>query len=300
MSHIDGIQRRYEAVIQSFTEEGFYLNCFYYFDYIYSNPDLYKIYEEAYKDYSKKFGNIWGDWNDGRRQYLESGRTIEPPEVTNQPDEVYRLETFDMFCNSCGLDVRVYHPIKHYKECEHELCNDYNGWLLVRGLEATLVRYKGHLRISPKSIKHTYKNWYQNKREDYQGNLSRFNIQFIDKVRELDILVVPEAKTIKPFLNSNTGDFSYFGKKGNFPISGQEFKVLKTLHDNLGEPVTHLELIKSFIPSVTEAREAHKMTLRDVLKNIKIKLGVLSKNGIPKPDPIRSIRQYGYRLEIKE
>ena len=61
---------------------------FYYFDYIYQNPELYKIYAEAYSTYTRKFSDIWGDWNDKRQAYLESGRTIEPPEITTESNEV--------------------------------------------------------------------------------------------------------------------------------------------------------------------------------------------------------------------
>ena len=298
MSLTETLNKRFDVVVNSLTEKDFYLNCYYYFDYIYEHPELLKIYEDAYVTYTRKFGDIWADWNDKRREYLDSGRTIEPPEITTQPEEVSRLEKFDMYCNACGLDVRVYQPIKHYKECEHELCGDYNGSLLLNGLDFTLKRYKKDYRNLNKQISSTYKHWYEGQREHYQAELSRFHIEFIEEVGKLSLVEVPHTTEIKPFLNLNTGDFMYFGKQGNFPISGQDFKILRILQDSIDKPVPYLKLIQAIIPSVTEVREVHKMALRDVIKNIKRKLGVLPKGSASKPDPIKMVRQHGYRLEI--
>lgn len=298
MKHVDSLQKRFDIVIASTTEKDFYLNCYYYFDYIYSNEDLLELYHNAYRDYSSKFADIWGDWIDEREAYLDSDRTIEPPEITTQPNDVYRMEKFDMYCNACALDVRVYHPIKHYKECEHELCNDYNGSLLINGLKETLRRYKDDYRNSKKDITKTFKNWYEGEREHYESELSRFHMEFIEAVKKLEVSEVPKNSEFKPFLNEKTGEFFYYGNRGTFPLAGQEFRVLKKLQDNKGEPVTYLELIQAIMPSVTEVREAHKMTLRDVLKNIKTRLGVLPKSKSNKKDPIKVVRRYGYKLVL--
>lgn len=75
MNLADGLNKRFDVVISSVTEKDFYLNCYYYFDYIYQHPELLKIYEDAQRNYSKKFGDIWGDYNEKRIAYLESGRT---------------------------------------------------------------------------------------------------------------------------------------------------------------------------------------------------------------------------------
>jgi len=140
MNLADGLNKRFDVVTSSSTEKDFYLNCIYYFDYIYNHPELLKIYEEASGNYSSKFGEIWGNYNDKRREYLESGRTIEPPDITTQPSEVTKLEKFDMYCNACGLDVRVYHPIKHFQECDClALCGDFVGSLLIPFVHITKI-----------------------------------------------------------------------------------------------------------------------------------------------------------------
>lgn len=299
MNFVEGLNKRFQVVTSSSTEKDFYLNCFYYFDYIYQNPELLNIYEEAARNYSIKFCEIWGDYNDKRRSYLESGRTIEAPEITTQPDEVARLEKFDMYCNACGLDGRVYHPIKHYQECDcPETCGDFTGSLLINGLEYTLKRYKNDYREPKKKITQIYKSWYEDQSSHYQEELSRFHIEFIEKVSQLSELDVPSTTEIKPFLNLETGDFSYFGRVGNFPTSGQEFKVLKTLLTANNYKASHDILVRSFLPSVEKATKSQKSKLHTIIRNIKIKLGVLPETKVSKPDPFKSVRGEGYRLEL--
>jgi len=278
MNFLDALNRRYDVVISATTDKDFYLNCYYYFDYIHRNPELNKIFEDAYMIYTKKFFDIWADYNEKRRIYLDSGRSIEPPKITTEPFEVSRLEKFDMYCNACGLDARVYHPIKHYQECDcPELCGDFVGSLLVKGLEYTLKRYKDDYREFKGQIIQRQKNFYKDERENYQTELSRFHIEFTYRVAQLSELNVPETMEIKPFLNFSTGDFFYCGTKGNLPPSGQGFKVLRTLLEAKDYKASHDQLVKSYLPNIYKATKVQKSGLHTIIRNIKKQIGVLPK-----------------------
>ncbi len=302
MDLVQGLNKHFDIVVASKTEQDFYMNVYRYFDYIFTHPELEQIYQNARRNYHKQFGEIWGDYIDQRKAYLDAGRVGEPPAITNQPSEVTRLEKFDLYANAVGLEVRVYEPIKHFHECDTpDTCSDFCGALLVRGLDYVLQQLKSDyrtLRDKKKDVISTYEGWYKNHRDSYQQELNQFHMMFLVEVEKLDLVTVPKTKELSPFLNLHTGDFVYFGTEGNFPTSGQEFKVLKTLLSVKDYKATHDELIRSFLPSVEKATKTQKSKLHTIIRNIKYKLGVLPETKKSKPDPFQSVRGEGYRLVL--
>jgi hypothetical protein len=198
MNLVEGLNTRFEIVTSSRTEGGFYLNLYHYFDYLFKNPEFADMYRIAQNEYHKKFGDIWNEYNTQRQAYLDSGRTIESPQITTQPSEVSRMEKADMYCMAVGSEVRIYYPIKHFHECDTpDDCGDYNGMLLLYGLDYTLKKYKDYYRVEAKHIKSTYKNWYKNERDFYQGELSQFHMMFTARYEEQKgSIVVPTSNEI--------------------------------------------------------------------------------------------------------
>jgi len=218
--------------------------------------------------------------------------------------QTVRMERFDTYCKAVGLEVRVYEKIKHYYECEDgDSCGDVCGALLARGLNFVLRRIKPDYRTvreQKKEVKNLYEGWYKNQRDRYQHELDQFHMMFIFDVEKLDQIIVPTTKDLSQFLNFKTGDFIYLGTKGNLPISGQEFKVLKTLLTAPDFMASHDELVRSFIPNIANATKSQKSALSIIIRNIKNKLSVLPETVSSKPDPFHSVRGNGYRLVLPD
>lgn len=229
MNLVEGLTDRLNVVISSRTESDFYVNVYHYFDYLFKNQELADLYHLTQTEYGKKFGDIWADYNDKRRAYLESGRTIESPQITDEPMEVSRMEKSDTYSMGVGSEVRIYYPIKHFYECDKPgECGEYNGMLLLYGLDYTLKNYKGNLLISQKEIKETFKNWFKGQRDYYQGELSQFHMMFTSRYESLNgAVVVPSTDEI------------IFDAKNSLLILGDK-KVRVSLRAN--PPVEHYVL----------------------------------------------------------
>lgn len=63
MDIIHGLNKHFEIVTASKTEQNFYMNVYRYFDYIFTHPELEQLYEQAGKDYRKKHGGIWAEYD---------------------------------------------------------------------------------------------------------------------------------------------------------------------------------------------------------------------------------------------
>jgi len=212
------------------------------------------------------------------------------------------MESADMFCNGCALEVRMYRQLKNYYVTkEPDMLQDPYAVALVKGIDyASKVCSQRDYGQSKKEIIKGFNNWFKNQRNSYEQELSIFHVQFINEVEkqeEPEKVQTIEKRKNKHFLDIGTGDFMYLGKKGNFPTSGQEFKVLKTLLDSPDNKATYTALVNSY-SSVTKASKVDKARLYIIVRNIKRELGVLPKNKLSNTDPFNAIRGEGYRLEI--
>lgn len=291
MNLVDGLNNRFNVLIASKTERDFYYSAYYYFDYIFSNPQLEELYREGEVEYRKKATKIFEQF-EANPQHGDSYHA----------QMIYKMEKFDMYCNAVTLEVRLYHPMKDYIETNDP--DSHQSYLMVAldkgfkyALKVCSPRF-GYRENFKKEFKENFNSWFVGQRDQYQDELSRFHVEFIDQVAQLSELSVPASAEIKPFLNLETGDFSYYGVKGNFPTSGQNFKVLKTLLTAKNYKATHTELVQSFIPNVDKATKSQKQKLTTVIRNIKIELKVLPETSLSKPDPFVSVRREGYRLEL--
>ena len=293
MNLLAGINKRYDIMMASKTEQSFYLNAYQYYDYIFTNPKLAQIYSEGGRAYRLKATDIWDGYD---KTDLEK--------CSHQTQLASKMESADMLCNGCALEVRLYRPLKHYYETsEPDMLQDPYMVAIVKGIDyASKVcsqRYGGY-RENKKDIVKGFNNWFKNQREYYEQELSIFHVQFINEIEKLEkpqknkVLIKTESK---PFLDLDTGDFTYLGKEGNFPTSGQEFKVLNTLLNSPHHKASYTTLVNSY-GSVSKASKVDKARLYIIVRNIKRELGVLPKNKHSNTDPFNAVRNEGYRLEI--
>jgi hypothetical protein len=177
MNLLAGINKRYDIMVASKTEQDFYLNVYQYYDYIFTNPFLYNLYTEGDKAYRMKADVIWSS----------SDRSI-PENVKHQSQLTHKMEQVDMYCNGCCLEGRLYRPLKDYYETgEPDMLQDPFAVAIVKGIDyAAEVCSKRPYAGSKKEIKKGFNNWFKNQRDGYQQELTTFHIQFIRQIEEIE------------------------------------------------------------------------------------------------------------------
>ena len=118
-------------------------------------------------------------------------------------------------------------------------------------------------------------------------------------------LIISEPNTEKAVgelrFNIKTGEFFYYTTQGLLSPKTQEFKILQMLVMNSGKLVTYSSLLRRISNFTCENDEVgyyHKRNLALIIKQIKLRLGILPKNrkGGTMPDIIENISKAGYRI----
>lgn len=107
--------------------------------------------------------------------------------------------------------------------------------------------------------------------------------------------IIINKKLNKLDFNPNTGDFILNKVKGNFPPSGQEYKVFYSLlsaTDHKLEYHTILEILN------WTDNKTNKESLSRIIRNIKNKLGILPEKKQKNKDIFENFRKHGYRLNF--
>lgn len=279
---------RFDILVASKTERDFYYNAYYYYDYIFTNPQLLELYEKAGKEYRKKHSEIIDKYNNDPR--LDGDYCSQM---------VSKTEKFDAYCNAVPLEVRLYHPMKDYLETDDlDRYQDYLMVALDKGFDYALKVCSprhGYMKNFKKTFQSNFNNWFVNQRDIYQEQMSRFHMEFIEMVSQSsEPTTLPTAK-IRPLLNLETGEFKYFESTGFLPYNGQEFNVLKILVQSDHYKAPYLNLIQSYRPKVQTVTKPEKADLYKIINNLRSRFGILSK-AKGNPDIFENDRGIGYKL----
>lgn len=119
------------------------------------------------------------------------------------------------------------------------------------------------------------------------------------KYIKIDIPKQHNNKVGNLILNLETGEFNYMGVKGHFSPTTQEYKILSQLFINKDNTSNYSSLIKKINLSYEEVTKINKFYVHTVIRNIKERLKILPKTKKSKPDCIKNIKGFGYKLLTK-
>jgi hypothetical protein len=277
----------YESVLQSSSDEVFYLNIHRYIDFIRKTPELCAVIEDSEIEYSKRHRDLWKE------------KTEDENELDKREEHTFRVERFSLYASDyCGLEMRIYWPIEYYKNPPPEIdgLQDPVVFLMLKGLEST----KRMKKWSDKTLEMYYK-WYDPKeKQRYEKNIRQFHVDFLlelektgNKHKEIP---EPSKPSIPLSFNSRTGDFVFYDVSGNLSPGTQEFKVFSTLYDSPEYTADYLTLLKSYIPGIESASKTYRDNLSLVIRDIKREFKILSSVEIPNTDIFLNLKKFGYRL----
>ncbi len=275
---IDGLNTRFEITLKSATEHEFYQNVYHYIDQIYKTPILKSILDQSEKEYGSGFSEIWKE----RKQYSEV-------ELDVKSSEVYKLEHFNLYAVGCGMIMRVYYPIHIYRTSkEFDAEQDPAAVILIKG-----IRYAQRLKKWSEKYLKSINHWFEGKRGEYEVELRRFQLMFLEELVKIKEPVKNKTKT-EFYLDIQSGNFRYHKIDGTLSPKSREFHFLKTLYSAPDHQATYKELCGN---SETVTKN-DKIMLTETIKIVKRKLGILPKKKGSNYDFIKNISKYGYKLDI--
>jgi hypothetical protein len=282
----DQLNTRYNLAIQSHSERDFYMRVYDYMNFIFSDPNLKRIWDESEKEYDKSHTHIVSNFHG----------IID---VKNGMANAYKLESFNLYSVGLPLWGKIYLPIHEYEKSKKSIDEEnLLAIILVHGADAALKMGQW-----AKSEFRRYNEWYDGKRNFYESALQNFHSYFLRELSNTKSEKKPgvdsnkEKQTILSF-NSTTGDFSFFKIVGNLSPGSREFKVFQALYEASENQLTYLELIKTYVPHVEKESKALKDDLYIIIKNIKNDFQILPKRKAGLPDIFKNIKNYGYRLDL--
>lgn len=275
----DGLNIRFKTALESKTEREFYMSLFHYFDYIYKTPKLKKIFDNSEEKYHSAFSEIW---KERRKDYTQK-------ELDEKSAQVYKLERFNLYAVGCYIEGRIYWPIDDYKNNnEPDEKQDLKAVILVKGSD-----YATKLKCWDKESIRIYKRWYEGNRNEYEVELRRFHIMFLDELNKQSE-IIPEQKNTNFSLNAETGQFKYLNTEGILSPTSREFKFLKVLYTSPEYQATYKDLCNN----PDKVLSYHKNMMTETIKVLKRKLKITPKKKGSNPDIIKNISKYGYKLDI--
>lgn len=176
MDIAEGLKSRYDIVIGSKTDPEFYMNVYYYYDFLFKTPQLATIWENSAKEYAKKHGAIW------------PAKAQTDEEADSRSQQVYKMEHFDLHANGCGLYVRVYLPVDDYKNTsDPDSKQDPNAVALVKGIKyAERVCVRPPMRTK-KDISKSFNSWFKDMRSYYEPEFKRFHLLLLDALEPTNL-----------------------------------------------------------------------------------------------------------------
>ena len=122
-----------------------------------------------------------------------------------------------------------------------------------------------------------------------------------DKNKTLAVWLTFYTKdNVKLEFNTRTGDFKLGEVKGNLVPDTQPFKVFLALLEDDGHQVKDTLLLKILYPDKAEFSKIDRWSLNEILRNIKIGLGILPNKGAKNKTIFLRLRKWqGYKLDLK-
>ncbi len=122
-----------------------------------------------------------------------------------------------------------------------------------------------------------------------------------DKNKPLSLwLTFYTEDNVKLEFNRKTGDFKFGGVKGNFAPETQPFKVFLALLEDSEHQVKDVPLLKVLYPDRKEFSKIDRWGLNEILRDIKMGLGILPGKVAKNKTIFRRLRKWqGYKLDLK-
>lgn len=276
---IDGLNNRLEIALKSKTEREFYQSLYHYYDFVYKTPALRKILDKSEKEYSHEFGNIWDDKD---KKYTEE-------ELVIKRAEVYKLERFNLFALGCGILMRIYLPIDDYRNTNApDNKQDPVAVILMKGVD-----YAIKLKKWEKDELKSYNRWFEGERNMYEAELRQFHLMFLEELSKIKKIAIGDKVNDFVFDHS-TGYFEYWKNKGTMSPKSREYRFLNALYSSSLKQATYGELLGLD----KDASSSDRIMLAEVVKVVKRKLGIGTKDKKGNPNIIKNISKYGYKLDI--
>jgi len=128
---------------------------------------------------------------------------------------------------------------------------------------------------------------------DFDKRYTEYRKKFDNEITSLS----PELVVGNLIFSQPTGDFSLLKVKGNFAPDTQEFKVLLKLLTSEHYQAKSNDLLKITYPSKKEFGKPDREKLATIIKNIKIKMGILPLNKRKNKDIIQNLNTWkGYKI----
>lgn len=290
---------RLQAAVNSATEQRFYQNVHAYIDTIMKDDRGRQIMEDAERAYMQGHYELWGV------------RTEDEEVVDERARQTYKLERFNLYADKfVGMYVRIYLPIEDFKNSHAPLhTQDPVALVALYGHKSKLLdewAHGGQRSMPPKESRRklkVYYKWFVGKRDKYTEDLKQFHADFLTAYAyyesDLDV-AVPQSLKPPIVINQRTGDFTFYNISDTFNPRTKEYKVLISLLNSKDYFLEYPELISSYRHYKQEqAKATLKPELTQVIKNIKIKLGILQSDN-PSPDIIENVKNLGYRLITRD
>lgn len=261
---IDTLKTRYEAVLQSSSDQRFYKNVHRYIDFIVKTPKLVHMINESEQKYSRQHYDVWNP------------PVYDDEENDRREDKTRSLEALSLFAGDyCLLFERIYRPI------EDQIINNIDSpqvILMTHGarnsLEASTLSLFGH--------------WYFGKRKYYQECLIRFHGDFLP---EFDVVGEENIKQHTFDFNQRTGDLLLDGKKITFNPKTKQYKIFFTLFNSPDYQSDFDTLSKIVRSNSKETMSGLKNKIYNSVRLMNQKIGFRFIDNVP---------LFGYRLLIND
>lgn len=122
-----------------------------------------------------------------------------------------------------------------------------------------------------------------------------------DKNKSLSLRLTFYAKdnVILEF-NTKTGNLKFGEAEGNLAPDTQPFKIFLALLEDSEHQIKDIPLLKIIYPNKTEFNKVERWSLNEIMRNIKIELGILPKKKAKNKTIFRRLKKWqGYKLDIK-
>lgn len=266
MSHIEGLNTRYQIVLTSKTEPEFYMNTYYYYDFIFKNSVLNEIFSNAEKEYTQKFGTIWRDYDHSSED-----------DISRRSEQVGKMERFDLFSNGCSLYVRVYVPIDDYKNTDDpDDKQDPIAVALVKGIKYAQRVCANPNRMSKKEIAQSYNQWFTDRRSTYEKEFSRFHLLLLEAL-ESNKLTPKQIVHASPLFDQEKSILTVGGKDVRITLKNDRTNshyVLEYLfHNDLSEQSFYTEIIEKQFDKTTKWMTIYR-ACNDIQEKVRKQAGI--------------------------
>lgn len=125
---------------------------------------------------------------------------------------------------------------------------------------------------------------------------------FIKKYNKYINIPMPSSEFEKNIgklkINTKTGNFTYYNKKGIFPPKDNPYKLLMILINSNDYQMSYDEIFEKLYSYLSKDK-SNRDKLYDLIRKINNILGVLPKNKKSNPEFIKNIKRFGYKLIIE-